>query len=367
MKRITRILMVMGAGVLMLTASGCTTMKDIVKPREDITDFTKKGTYQATAKAFLDDETLAARVPTDVPDYCKGISGETGQKFQNGVFKAASLLDKFGGKGFSGKDGLVSKPKVDFTERYFFCQNFLNFESSLTPDERRKLLIFLGKDYFSANWMQEKFAADDFRKKMTISTDDKAAIQDVGFAPPPTGEGLQRYLQQRIDWQTRNSGIALLGLFNDIGVDKELGPMNPASLEEMKRRYELYRKTGFTWFTTDRIRLAVRAGLMNQKTFTNQFADGRKQVIDVWGGIEVINRVDSLECLHNLFERFPIGDEVRSFYFELGKKEPDMTRVKAIAVDSVTDELLQEAKRYAKWLADGKPNGTVAADTADKK
>ena len=364
-----KILFLMVIGVLALVNSGCSVLQRSV--REDITDFTKKDIYKETAREFLSDEVLLGM--TKVPDssktqeYCKGMSNETSQKFQEKVFKVASIMDKFGFSGMSGRNGLVSKPTMDFNEKYRLCNNFLAFAGGLTPDERRKFLLFLGKDYFSVNWMQEKFTEGDYPTSMRISTKANEMVQDKGYNASadsvPSDAGLQSYLQKRIDWQSRNSGIAMLGWLKKADKDKELGLVNPASMEELKRKYSLYRNDGFSWYTTDKMELKTKGIQKNLMTFIPDRAEtGTNQLIDVWGAIEKISVNDPIERLKPFFEKFRPSTVVDGFFSELGKKDPDLSKVKNIAVESVSDEELKKAKDYAQWLANGKQQGGVAGD-----
>ena len=370
MKRMVYCLTLVG---FVAISSGCSTVHDAFHSvREDITDFTAKDEHRESAKDFLDDAVMLGI--TKIPDqsktqeYCKSVSGETGQKLHGKVFAVAKTMDGLGFSGLIGEKGLVgNKPTMDFTQRYLFCNNFLAFASALTPDDKRKLLIFLGADYFSANWMQQKLKDGDYKETMKIGKIQREMIKDTTYqtadvAPfTPDADKLQSYLQQRIDWQFRNAGIAMLGWFKKVDMDKELGLVNPASMEELNRKYSLYRDTGFAWFTTEQHRLLGKG--VNLMTFNNSpnnilVAD----VIDVWGGKETISRSDSQQRLQKLFDRFPPSPAMYQFFFELGKQTPDLGRVKRIALGSVSEKALREAKKYARWLANGKKHGAVTED-----
>jgi hypothetical protein len=362
-------------GVLILVCTGCSAIQVAKRGitggdiREDITTITQRDTYAQTAREFLDDEAMRGILKT--PDnsntqaYCKSFSGETGKNLQNKVFQAASFLENHAGfSGLVGKDKLVEKPKMNYVQRTNFCNNFLSFVGGLTPDERRKMLIFLGNDYFSGYWMAQKLVDDDYYDKMQVSKEAKTMIDDKGFdaefhpnaALPESG--LRGYLQQRFNWQTRNAGIAMLGWFKKADIDKELGLVNPASLDELQLKYGMFRDTGFTWVTSDRHSLKVRGGVRSLRTFTNGHNDkAAKKITDVWGATEFINADDLIENVHRFFEKFPPTKEVKILFYELGKKSPDWVLMRKVAVDSIYDSALQDVKNYARWLVEQKQVG----------
>ena len=296
-------------GILALFIAGCGGSFKTIKYREDITDMTAREGYKQQAKEFLNDGVVDNL--TKVPDkakaeaYCKS-----------------------------------------FSELQNYCNNFLTFAGSLNADERRKLIIFLGNDYFSANWMKENFAAGKYPSDMAVGQAELNMVAD-GFKNTPPNVDLEAYLKNRIDWQSRNSGIAFLAWLNYKGINNDYGLLNPETMEVLQKNYALPRHKGFA----DK--------MLNRPTSTKLNKVPKSfELVNVWGGTETIMKIKNplkntkiKEARLNGREKFLPSGWVTTLYTGLNKANPDFAGLKMVLVDGITDDMLQEVKEYAQWLS----------------
>jgi hypothetical protein len=268
------------AVVSVLIVTGCSSMGGGV--RADIKTMTRDSNYQTNAREFLDDGVMGgiSRITDGVntKNYCKDLVRDS-----------------------------ALKPLVSVNS----CSNFVSFANSLTPEETRKLLIFLGRDYFGVNWTKNLYSSGytpkrikDRERKLVDDGFDSAAANDgvLDFASFSGKAGASAreadYYQQNLDWLSRNAGLAMYTWFKRHGDGTSI--LTPQTVAELIKSYSL-RKS---------------------KSSTANVA--------------------------------PPSKELTEFMDVLGKGQPDYRTLRGFTVETVTDTQLAEVMRYARWVAEGK-------------
>lgn len=394
--------------------------------REDITDYTESRKYQEIAKNFLDDSYMkqVATVPdkSKIADYCQDFTGESGHKVKSKLKSIAEGIEYWGVTGLTGKGSMFDEKEgwlspgqnTDTAAKINFCRNFLTFTANLSPDERRKLLVFLGDDFFSANWLLKSYLNNEY-SKIEITDTIRNMIQEITFKAQqdasarknPTSAQVSKgyvvldaepteadkkkiadekqkrkeqeeYFPNRVDWQFRNSGISMLGWFQSYGskFDTDFGYLSPFAMDNLKQVYGYYKYDGF-YPRTDVSRqeqmkdiddnmeavsgtesrklrgtmtLAREEGTIRHALGLDTTFRGRGIVRNVWG---VPDRFDMTKS-KIFFEPFPPDESVNRIFFDLSQNRPDFDDLKKRAVDSVSDSRLDAIKGYAKWIIDNK-------------
>ena len=277
-------LLYMVAVVSVLGLTACSSITGNV--RADIKTMAKDSNYAANAREFLDDGVMAgiSRVPEgiNIKGYCIDFA-----KF---VMSAAH------------------KPFLSVNS----CSNFVAFLNSLSPEETRKFLVFLGRDYFGVNWTKSLYSSGytpkrikDRDRKLVDDGFDSAAANDgiVDFTSfsgkAGTSVGGTDYYQQNLDWLSRNAGLAMYTWFKRHGDGPSI--LTPQAVAELLKSYSL----------------------RTSKTSTSNVA--------------------------------PPSKELTEFMNLLVKGQSNAQQLRGLTVESITDAQLEEVMRYARWVTEGKP------------
>lgn len=324
-----------GVGLIVLAGSGCSSMP---VARVGITDFTSKTEYTEIAKGFLSDEVLMGPAKTadktKIQGYCLEVSGENSFHSKELMFSFAQTLEKIGFKNLT-RNGLFDPERgvlgtglnTDFTVKNNFCMNFLAFTGELSADEKRKFLIYLGKDYFEVNWMEQLLTKGYYPR--TIAKKDMLMIEDAGFSATSTersdakatdkskelmdfsefvnrsGETASAVAdskinyQKNIDWQRRNAGIAMLAWLQQHS--DEWGYLNPKAMDTLV--------------------------------------------------------LQSLTIPENS-RYIPLSNEYKEFLSMLNQPNQNSRSLKRVSIDTVSEEVTREVIDYARWIANGKPENS---------
>lgn len=350
----------LGIGLVTMLISGCGGPLKAGKVREDITDITMRSEYKGHAQQFLSDaamqELLNAPDSDKTHDYCKSYTGKGTYEVKDKIARVGATLETFGLSGMhkltdpkKGALGRGEEKDWDALERY--CNNFFTFTSRLTVDERRKLLIFVGSDYFSANWLDEKYQAHQFPSDLAVEPAQMSMVLDSGFREQRANEDLDSYIKNKIAWQKRNAGIAMVGWLDYMGIGSKFGVLNPETWDRLKLNYQTPRIKGFA-DVRFQMPTAPDDIMVNGKFIKRKHT---KEIVNVWGGTESISlrRKATPEATYQRYrEKFLPSDKMNLLFEGLSTKYPEFESIKHSTVYSISDAQLQEVKDYAKYLID---------------